>query len=334
MRKEEAERMRELLVEAITTLCRSGMNYKSGMKVEGLLGVTLDDEDIILVNINKTYEIPKPAKEKVQMDSETVVDRSSENKKKRCSPMTQNVQYATESVVDSEETVSVKREYSGEFQPNKRRKSTDFNPHPSDSPVVPSGAGPSRVPSFHDAQSIEALNSQDIPQIHHVSDSGTFNVSLSDNNYLSPDKVLNTDSTSEGNTKESGVKIEISSGSEDNDTNDEAGSHEQSQFAGQEGALYGVPVDMQGVPLPGYNPAVPGLSVGGSGDYSYSDTSFQDSSGNSGSVKVSSGVGEDSMKFGTRYQCCVFKNLNILPCFCSWIYKYSKLFFPNLKQAL
>ena len=57
MEKEEVDRVRELLVETITALCKNGMKYNSVIRVEGLLGVTLDEEDIILINVNKTYQI-------------------------------------------------------------------------------------------------------------------------------------------------------------------------------------------------------------------------------------------------------------------------------------
>ena len=72
MRREEVDRMRELLVDAISTLCRSGMKYKSEMRVEGLLGVTLDEEDVILINVNKTYEMPQYGKKTPQVKQKVV----------------------------------------------------------------------------------------------------------------------------------------------------------------------------------------------------------------------------------------------------------------------
>ena len=56
MAKEEVKRMRTLLSDAITTLCRSGLRYKETLLVEGLIGITLDEGDIVLVNVNKTFE--------------------------------------------------------------------------------------------------------------------------------------------------------------------------------------------------------------------------------------------------------------------------------------
>ena len=51
---DEQERVRQLLTEAITVLCKNGLKYSSKFCVEGLLGITLDDNDILLVNIRET----------------------------------------------------------------------------------------------------------------------------------------------------------------------------------------------------------------------------------------------------------------------------------------
>ncbi len=52
--QEMQHKMRKLLTEAITTLCQEGLNYRSHFNVEGLLGITLDDEDVFLVTIKET----------------------------------------------------------------------------------------------------------------------------------------------------------------------------------------------------------------------------------------------------------------------------------------
>lgn len=49
----ERQRVRRLLAEAITMLCKSSLSYKFGFSVEGLIGITLDDSQVILVNINE-----------------------------------------------------------------------------------------------------------------------------------------------------------------------------------------------------------------------------------------------------------------------------------------
>lgn len=47
----EQERMRALLVEAITCLCKNAMKFNRSLCVQGLLGITLDEKDVILVDI-------------------------------------------------------------------------------------------------------------------------------------------------------------------------------------------------------------------------------------------------------------------------------------------
>ena len=52
--KPDQQRVKELLTEAITMLCKSGLNYKTSFNIEGLLGITLDEDEIFLVNIKET----------------------------------------------------------------------------------------------------------------------------------------------------------------------------------------------------------------------------------------------------------------------------------------
>lgn len=52
--EDDADRVKHLLAEAITVLCKNGLNFQNELGVEGLLGVTLDNSDIFLVNINET----------------------------------------------------------------------------------------------------------------------------------------------------------------------------------------------------------------------------------------------------------------------------------------
>lgn len=52
--KPDQERVRQLLTETVTLLCRNGLQYNKQMKVQGLLGITLDDQDVVLVQIDET----------------------------------------------------------------------------------------------------------------------------------------------------------------------------------------------------------------------------------------------------------------------------------------
>ncbi len=42
-----------ILTEAITEICKTSLQYESEFMVEGLLGITLDQEEVMLVNINE-----------------------------------------------------------------------------------------------------------------------------------------------------------------------------------------------------------------------------------------------------------------------------------------
>ena len=54
--KAEQLRIKALITEAITVLCRDGLGYRNKFSVEGLLGITLDDDDIFLVSIRELVQ--------------------------------------------------------------------------------------------------------------------------------------------------------------------------------------------------------------------------------------------------------------------------------------
>ena len=51
--REDQEKVKALLTEAISVLCKNGLSYREEFTIEGLLGITLDNEDVFLVNINE-----------------------------------------------------------------------------------------------------------------------------------------------------------------------------------------------------------------------------------------------------------------------------------------
>lgn len=51
-------RLRSLITESIILLCKTGLAYKSEFCVEGLLGITVDNAEVLLVNIKETVAIP------------------------------------------------------------------------------------------------------------------------------------------------------------------------------------------------------------------------------------------------------------------------------------
>ena len=52
----EQQRVKQLLTEAITLLCRNNLQFREDVTVEGLLGITLDKSDVFLVSIHETIQ--------------------------------------------------------------------------------------------------------------------------------------------------------------------------------------------------------------------------------------------------------------------------------------
>ena len=52
--KEDQAKVKALLTEAITVLCKNGLTYRAEFSVEGLLGITLDNDEVFLISINET----------------------------------------------------------------------------------------------------------------------------------------------------------------------------------------------------------------------------------------------------------------------------------------
>ena len=47
------DQLMAVITEAITEICKTSLQYESGFSVEGLLGITLDQQEVMLVNINE-----------------------------------------------------------------------------------------------------------------------------------------------------------------------------------------------------------------------------------------------------------------------------------------
>lgn len=52
--KADQERVSKLLTDTVTLLCKNGLIYKEEIKIQGLLGITLDKNDVFIVHINET----------------------------------------------------------------------------------------------------------------------------------------------------------------------------------------------------------------------------------------------------------------------------------------
>ena len=57
-RMPDTDRVRIGLREAITLLCKTGLTFESELSIEGLLGITLDHNEVFLVNIKEVIKIP------------------------------------------------------------------------------------------------------------------------------------------------------------------------------------------------------------------------------------------------------------------------------------
>lgn len=54
----DQERVRNLLKETVILLCKNGLKFRTNIKVQGLLGITLDSTDIFLVQIDESIYEP------------------------------------------------------------------------------------------------------------------------------------------------------------------------------------------------------------------------------------------------------------------------------------
>ena len=51
--KPDQERVKNLLTDTVTLLCRNGLQFQKEIKVQGLLGITLDESEVFLVHIDE-----------------------------------------------------------------------------------------------------------------------------------------------------------------------------------------------------------------------------------------------------------------------------------------
>jgi len=52
--REEQEKLKKLLHDTVSMLCRNGLHYERHLRIEGVIGITVDDDDVFLVHINNT----------------------------------------------------------------------------------------------------------------------------------------------------------------------------------------------------------------------------------------------------------------------------------------
>ena len=57
--KPDQERVKKMIKETLTLLCKNGLAFDLHFSIEALIGVTLDDKDVFLVNINELVKSDK-----------------------------------------------------------------------------------------------------------------------------------------------------------------------------------------------------------------------------------------------------------------------------------
>ena len=65
MMKSERDRVKALLTEAVTLLCKNSVPYQAEVEVEGLLGITVDRNEVFLVSLHEI--ISKPEGQQMQL---------------------------------------------------------------------------------------------------------------------------------------------------------------------------------------------------------------------------------------------------------------------------
>ena len=70
----ERERVRELMTQAVTVLCQNSLTFKSNINIEGLIGITLDNDDVFLVSIRENLRIAAVSNEQKQTESDSCED--------------------------------------------------------------------------------------------------------------------------------------------------------------------------------------------------------------------------------------------------------------------
>ncbi len=54
--KEDREKVQSLLLNTVGMLCRNSLRYSAELKVEGLIGITLDNDEVFLIHLNEVFQ--------------------------------------------------------------------------------------------------------------------------------------------------------------------------------------------------------------------------------------------------------------------------------------
>lgn len=96
--KADQQRVKALLTETVTLLCKNGLHFKSELCIEGLIGITLDQEEIFLVNIKEMVKLNKPVTDSENIKSPAPVEPAKKSRPRRaCSEISSQAQAAIDS---------------------------------------------------------------------------------------------------------------------------------------------------------------------------------------------------------------------------------------------
>ena len=56
--KTEQERVHDMVKHSITFLCQAGLQYTKTLKIQGLLGITMDDSEVLLIQMHENIVPP------------------------------------------------------------------------------------------------------------------------------------------------------------------------------------------------------------------------------------------------------------------------------------
>ena len=77
---EEQERVKTLLEETIVLLCKNGINFKSCMKIDGLIGITYDEDNIFLINLHQMISCGNLSKQSSQCQDDPCLMKTNTSK--------------------------------------------------------------------------------------------------------------------------------------------------------------------------------------------------------------------------------------------------------------
>ena len=81
--KEDQARIKDLLKDTITLLCKNGLHYRAGFSVEALIGITLDEEDVFLVNIKESVKNEDAKEPQIEVSVQRAGDEGDSDEEER-----------------------------------------------------------------------------------------------------------------------------------------------------------------------------------------------------------------------------------------------------------